>query len=157
MKYDKFSDSKAVTVIDPATATVVGVLTGNEIDTAGYESLTVPVVIDWTAGSITAIGFTESDTSGGTFTAVPADEVLYYPDALPIGSDQTLVVGCVAKKRYVKMTITADNVGIDIVSAEGLLQDSQTKPLTKAASVLADADVSSPGTTGDADSTAPKR
>lgn len=157
MNIDRFSESKAVTAIDPGTATVVGVLTGNEIDTQNYRSLTIPVVIDWTAGAITAIGFTESDTSGGTFTAVPADDVLYYPDALPIGADQTLVVGCVAKKRYVKMTITADNVGIEIVAAEGLLQDSLTTPQAKEASVLSDADVSSPGKTGDAESTPPKR
>lgn len=157
MNIDRFAESKAVTAIDPATSTVVGVLTGNEIDTQNYRSLTIPVAIDWTAGALTAIGFTESDTSGGTFTAVPADDVLFYPDVLPIGADQTVVVGCVAKKRFVKLTLTADNVGMSITSAEGLLQDSLTMPQAKTASVLADADVSSPGTTGDAASTPPKR
>lgn len=157
MNTEKFSDSKAVTVIDPGTATVVGVLTGNEIDTQFFNSLTIPVVIDWTAGAISAIGFTESDTSDGTFTAVPDDDVLYYPEDLPIGADQTLVVGCVAKKRFVKMTITADNVGISIVSAEGLLQDSLTKPMYKEASVLADADVIAPGSEADTLTTPAKR
>lgn len=157
MKYDKFSDSAAVVAIDPATATVAGVLTGNEIDTQFYESLTIPLDIDWTAGEISAIGFTESDTSGGTFTAVPDDEVLFYPDVLPIGADAQVVVGCVAKKRYVKLTLTADATTIVINSAVGLLQDSLTKPMVKEASVLADADVISPDATGDAASTPPKR
>lgn len=157
MNIDKFSDSKSANMIDAGTATVVGVLTGNAIDTQGYRSLTVPIAIDWTAGAISAVGFTESDTVGGTYTAVPDANVLYYPDAFPIGADQTLIVGCVAKKQFVKMTITADNVGIEIVSALGLKQDSLTKPQMKEASVIADDDVNSPGTTGDAVSTPPKR
>ncbi len=157
MNTEKFSDSKAVTVFDPATATISGVITGNEIDTQFYNSLTVPVVIDWTSGSITAIGFTECDTSGGTFVAVPADDVLYYPEELPIGADMTLIVGCVAKERFVKMTITGDGTGVAIASAEGLLQDSQVKPMYKEASVLADADVISPSHSADTESTPPKR
>ena len=157
MNIDKFSDSKPVVAIDPATATVVGVLTGNEIDTQNYRSLTIPLDIDWTAGAISAVGFTESDTSGGVFVAVDDDNVLYNPDLLPVGADIQLVVGCIAKKRFVKLTITADNVGIDINSAVGLLQDGLTVPQVKAQSVIADADVSSPGKTGDAESTPPKR
>ena len=157
MDTERFSDSKAVTAIDAGTATVVGTLTGNEIDTAGYRSLTIPLAIDWTAGSITAVGFTECDTSGGTFTAVDDSNVLYYPDDLPVGADGTRIVGCIAKKRYVKLTIVADNVGIEITSAVGLLQASVTKPMVKEASVIADADVSSPGDTADAASTPPKR
>ena len=157
MNIDKFSDSKAVIAIDAATATVVGVLTGNELDTQNYRSLTIPIDIDITTGTITAVGFTESDTTGGVFTAVSGDNVLFNPDLLPVTVDGQLIVGCIAKKRFVKLTITADATTIVINSAAGLLQDSLTAPQVKAASVIADADVSSPGTTGDAASTPPKR
>lgn len=157
MNIDRFSESKPVAGIDVATA-LAATVTGNSIDTQNYRSLTMVLDIIISAGSVDTIKFQESSDNGvsDAWEDIPTDENLLYPDGLPISADALVHVGCVAKERYVRPVLLC-TTPTGTVSGLALLQDSKTMPQVKESSVLADADVTSPGTTGDAASTPPKR
>lgn len=161
MNTEKFSDSKPVAAL-AATTLETGTLTaqGETIDTRFFQSFTVALDIDVTTdGQIDSIKFEESD-DGSTWADCDDSENLYYPDAFPIDADQVVHVGCVSKKRYIRLDIISSGFttgNIAIAKAVGLLQDAMTKPMVKESSVLADADVRSPGDEADTETTAPKR
>ncbi len=157
MNTEKFSDSKPVTAIDAGTALAASV-TGNSIDTQFYNSLTLTLDVTITAGSLDSIKFQESSDNGvgDAWSDIDDSETLYYPDDFAITATGLFHCGCVAKERYVRLVITCTTPTGTIGSA-GFLQDSLTKPMVKESSVIADADVNSPGTTADAESTPPKR
>jgi hypothetical protein len=154
---EKFSDSKPVSTIAPGTALATTV-TGSAIDTQFYNSLTLNLDIAISAGSVDSIKFQESSDNGvaDAFTDIPAQENLFYPDDFPITADALKHCGCVAKERYVRIVVTCTGP-TGTIGAQGFLQDSLTKPMAKESSVLADADVNSPGETADAVTTPPKR
>lgn len=161
MNVDRFCESKEVVALTAAQGAIgTGSNTGESIDTFGYGSLTVGLNVSTvTAGEIDSIVFQESSDNGvADAWEDVADESLFYPDGFPITATGTVLVGCVAKERYVRLNITGDaTADIVIDAALGLLQDSEARPQRKESSVLADADVNSPGTTADAVSTPPKR
>ena len=154
MNKEQFSNSKPVVGIDAATA-LAATVTGNAIDTQGFKSVTLVLDIAISAGSVDAISFVESEDNV-TFTACDDAVVLYYPDGLPISADAVIHVGCVSKKQYIKPVLTC-TAPTGTVGALGLLQDAYQKPDVKESSVVADADIVSPGPLADADTTAPKR
>ena len=159
MNKEKFTQSKAVDAYAPA-ALSVGVNNGIAIDTQFFNSLTIPLSIDITAGQVDSIKFEQSDDGSTGWAVTGEDTDLYYPDDFPLTATGGLLihVGTVAKKRFVRLVIvTSDTPTIALDSAVGLLQDSIRKPLTVNSSVIANANIHSQGDTGDASSTYPKR
>jgi hypothetical protein len=154
---EKFSDSKPVEAIAPATALATTV-TGSAIDTQFYNSLVLNLDIAISAGSVDSIKFQESSDSGvaDAWADIPAQENLYYPDDFPVSANALLHCGCVAKERYVRLVVTCTGP-TGTIGSQGFLQDSLTKPMVKESSVIADADVICPDDTADAASTPPKR
>ena len=152
MNMEKFSDSRAVLGVPVGSQVVT---TGAPIDTQNYRSLTIALALTTAGSGITSVSFTESDTSGGTYVAVPASEVLFQPGAFPMTSVGQIQIGCLAKRRFVRLVVTG--AAGSNYSALGLLQDSLAKPQEVNASVLANDDVQSPDATADASSTIPKR
>lgn len=164
MDKDRFSETKPVVAIAAETTINTNTTTyGAAIDTQFYNSLTIPIDVDWTTdGQIDSIGFQESSDSGvaDAWEDIPEGENLYYPGDFPITADDLIHVGCVAKEQYVRLKIVTTGFSsgnIVIPRTIGLLQDSLTQPMVKESSVIADADVISPGQTGDAVTTPPKR
>lgn len=159
---EQFSGSKPVLAI-AATSIVTDTTTyGEWIDTQNYRSLTIPLDFDWTTdGQIDSVGFQGSNDVGHADAADLDDaENLYYPGSFPVTADALIHVGCVAKDRYVRLKIvsTEHTAGsIAIPKTAGLLQDSVVKPQVKESSVVADADMVMPSSTGDAVTTPPKR
>lgn len=159
MNKEQFTCSKAFEAFVPGSISV-GVNNGAAIDTQFFNSFTLPLSIDITAGQIDSIKFEQSDDGSTGWAVTDEDTDLFYPDDFPLVVTGGLLihVGTVAKKRYVRVVIVAsDTPTIALVSAIGLLQDSIRKPLTVNSSVIANADIHSQGDTGDASSTYPKR
>lgn len=162
MNKERFTESKAVDAYAPAGLSD-GVNNGISIDTKFFNSLTIPLSIDITAGQVDSIKFEQSDDVAGSpdpWAATSEDTDLFYPDDFPLVATGGLLihVGTVAKKRYVRLVIViSDTPTIALDSAVALLQDSIRKPLTVNSSVIANADIHSQGDTGDASSTYPKR
>lgn len=138
MDREKFSSSKPALAYTPVTLSAAATTQGLSIDTLGYKSLIVALAATITTGSISAIGFYESDDNS-TFTAMD-DANAIYADDLPIeGASSHLVhLSCISKKRYVKLAITTlGTVDIDIDQAIAFLQDSDVKPPADTSSILA--------------------
>lgn len=152
---EQFSSSKPVKAYT-AGALAPGANTGLSIDTKNYRSLTVALDLTVSADQIESVSW-EDSPDDAVWTAVPDGEALYYPDGFPIDATGMIHIGTVAKERYVRMVINAVAITGNVVAAYGLLQDSVVKPQVKESSVVADADIVSPGKTGDAESTPPKR
>ena len=162
MKQDKFIQSKPVLVYAAAALTGPGNNFGASIDTQFYDSLTAAIALTITTGEVASITWQESSDNAvaDPWADIPEQENLYYPDDYPLTGAASFLVhaGCVAKERYVRLKIvTTGTVSIALDGAYGLLQDSYTQPMVKESSVIADADVISPDTTADAETTAPKR
>ena len=163
MNKEQFSNSKPVNAV-AATATITTDTTtyGAWIDTLYFRSLTIPLDLTVTTdGQVDSIGFQEANESDKSDAADCDDAVnLYYPDGFPIDASALVHVGCVSKKRYVRLKIVTSEFAsgsIVIPKTAGLLQDSYVKPDIKESSVIADEDIISPGALADADTTAPKR
>lgn len=157
MNTEQFSRSKPVAGIDAGTALATTV-TGNSIDTLEYRSLTLALDIAISAGTVDSIKFQESSDNGvsDAWADVDASEDLFYPGSFPVSADGLIHVGSVAKERYVRLVVEC-STPTGTIGALGLLQDSNTTVAVKTSSVIADADVISPGETGDAVTTHPKR
>lgn len=161
MNTENFSNSKPVLAYTPG-ALSSGDNLGLVIDTKGYRSLLLAIALTITTGEVDSISFQESSDNAvsDAYTEVDDSENLYYPDDFPLtGAAAFLVnVASIAKERYVKVNIVCSGtVSIALNQAIGQLQDSLVSPAVKEASVIADADVNSPGKTADAESTPPKR
>lgn len=86
---DMESETKELVAFNSQSITTNTTTVGNEIDTAGYESVTFFNSLgDWTDGTFTP-ALTESATSGGSFTAVADADLL--PDGT--GQEATAVLG----------------------------------------------------------------
>ena len=142
MLKDRFVDSKPVKLIDPATALAASVV-GNSIDTKDYRSLTAPLDLVISAGSLDSVKFQESPDNS-VWADVPDAETLYYPGSFPVVADALIHVGSVAKERYVRVVLTCTGP-TGTVGSVGFLQDSIVKPMVKESSVIADADIILPG------------
>lgn len=156
MNQERFSGSKPVTLIDAGTA-LAATVTGNSIDTRGFNSLTATLDIAITAGSVDSVKFQESSDNGVSDAwADVADDTLFYPGSFPVSATGLLHVGSVAKERYVRIVVICTGPTGTIGSA-GFLQDAEAKPPVKESSTLADSEVISPDKTADAVTTHPKR
>ena len=159
MNKEQFTKSTAIEAYAPA-ALVNGVNNGIALDTQFFNSFTLPLSINITAGQVDSIKFEQSDDGSTGWAATAEDTDLYYPDDFPLTTAGGLLihVGTVAKKRYIRVVIVTSNTPtISLVSAVGLFQNPIRTPLTVHSSVIANADINSQGDTGDASSTYPKR
>jgi len=98
------SNALNIATISTNTTTV-----GIEIDTAFYQGATFNFKLGTrTDGSYLPV-ITESDTSGGSFTAVDSSFLIGTPTALT-ASHTSQRIGYVGKKRYIKASITSTSV-----------------------------------------------
>jgi len=159
MDHDRFSDTKSVEAIPVTTISSATTTEGTWIDTFNYRSLTIGLHVDWTVGDITSIGFDDADEDNQSDEA-PLDDskVLYYPTQFPIGADTILHIGCISKKRYVRLNIVTlgGSVDIDVVGT-GTLGHAISKPERVESSVLETSDINIGDTEGDTIVTTPKR
>jgi hypothetical protein len=160
MDYDKFSTGKSVLALTVTTISTATTTSGAIIDTKGYGSLVVGLYSTITNGYISAVTFQEGDNSSLTDAATLDDsELLINDDSLPLTATGIIRVGCITKKRYVRVrvtTATEDTVSM-IVHAIAELNDAQQNPQQVASSVLDTDEINAPSTEADTVVTAPKR
>jgi hypothetical protein len=160
MDYDKFSTGKSVLALTVTTISTATTTSGAIIDTMGYGSLVIGLYSTITNGYISAVTFQEGDNSSLTDAATLDDSELLINDGqLPLTATGIIRVGCITKKRYVRLrvtTATEDTVSM-IVHAIAELNDAQSSPPQVASSVLETSEINAPGNTGDSVVTHPKR
>jgi hypothetical protein len=108
-------DAFAPAVIGSDTTTV-----GIEIDTNGFESLTfLSRVSSYTDGTFTPL-VEESDVSGSGYTTVAADFLI---GSVALTAAGITSLGCVAKKRYIKLsyvsTVVTTGATLDALAVLG--------------------------------------
>lgn len=95
---DLESQTKELVAFDSASITTDTTTNGNEIDTAGYESLTfIGTLGDWTDGTFTPL-IEETATSGVYTNAAVADA-----DLLPVGTGQEAAAAIAADNAITKL------------------------------------------------------
>jgi hypothetical protein len=146
-----------VTTISSATTTY-----GNWIDTAGFNSYTVSLSMAIGSGNtITAIFFQEADVASTYSDAATSDTTKYlleYPTQFPISAATALVrIGCLSKKRFVRVAITTSGSQTVTVLGIGELNHSITQPTDIYSSTLAASSINAPSTVADSTVTPPKR
>jgi hypothetical protein len=103
---------------------------GNEIDLAGYESVTLVLQ----AGAVTAGDATlliqESDTSGGTFTDVADTDLIgLEADTKVDAANATTRIGVLSKKQYIKASVVTANSANLTVGAIAILGSARHNPV----------------------------
>lgn len=159
MNKEQFTCSKAVRAYTAGSIST-GINNGLAIDTKGFNSFTLPIDINITAGQVDSIKFEQSENGSTGWAPTTEDTDLFYPDDFPITTTGALLihVGSVAKERYIRVVIVAsDTPTIALTSAIGVLQDSVRKPHAKESSIIADDDVHTQGDTAGTKVTYPKR
>jgi len=161
MDYDKFSTGKSVVALSSTNITSATDTDGEIIDTQYYGSIVVGIdVSDVTAGEISAVTFQEGDDAALADAAdISASELLVYPTQFPVSAAGVIRIGCVSKKRYVRLKITTTTATtVDITaSAIAELNDGMNQPAEVTSSRLATADINAPSDVGDTKVTSPKR
>lgn len=160
MDYDKFSTGKSALALSSQTISTATTTSGEIIDTKGYGSIVVGLYAAITNGYISVVTFQEGDESDLSDAATLDDSELLINDGqLSLEATGIIRVGCISKKRYVRLrvtTATADTVSI-VAYAIAELNDAQDSPPQVASSVLETSEINSPDTVGDAIVTSPKR
>jgi len=153
MEYEIFTSGEAVRVIDSGTVSGAGTVNGNWIDTMGFDAFVANLRVVGTAGQITAIGANISElASHSDSVADTGAQVLVYPLALPLNAaaspGASLRIGLVTKPRYFQLvfTVAATPSGTSLViSGDGELNASKTKPANLNASALQASQINDPG------------
>ena len=165
---EKEIHSKGKTVLAIGTAGVVATISsatttyGPWIDTAGYNSLEVGLSVAITSpATISAVFFQEADASNQSDAATSdvTKYLLFYPTQLPLTVSTTTPVriGCVSKKRYVRLALTSTGTAGITAYGIGELNNSVSQPSTIYASTLTTAQINAPSTEADSLVTSPKR
>jgi hypothetical protein len=161
MDYDKFSTGKSGVALVSTNIVTETTTSGAQIDTKGYNSLVCTIVVtDVTAGYITAVTFQEDDDAAwGTVTTLDDSELLIYDTQFNVTAAGVIRVGCISKKRYVRLRITTETATTVDITAHATyeLNDALSAPGQVQSSVLATAEINSPGVTSDSIVTPPKR
>lgn len=92
----------------PQTAT--GNVNGSEVDTKGFEGVTLVATLDDTVSAAGSFKIQETDTSGSGYTDVASDDILGTNDVAAVGSD-VVTIGYVGSKRYVRAVFTHSSNG----------------------------------------------
>jgi hypothetical protein len=105
---------------------------GNEIDTAGFESVTFIAQLGVVTDGTYTPSITECDTSGGTFTAVVDADLIGTEAAAALTATNTVSrIGYIGKKRYVKFSFvsTGTSSGVAAASAVAVLGSPRHAPV----------------------------
>jgi hypothetical protein len=151
MEKEIFSRSKAVNCFTLATISTATETYGQEIDTLGYNSVLFALKLVMTTGEVSAISVYASDTSG-TYTTAESVTTLLNPDQLPITTSGIAYFGSVAKKRYLKISVTSASFGGSenfTVDGMAILSDSFTSPNIQTSMFEAASTVNAPGSLAD--------
>lgn len=100
-----------------ATATSTGTVTSAALDTIGFDAASIFFHYGATAPTPTSYGLTECDTSGGSYTAVAAADLI--DDAGTQAVSTTFRLGYVGKKRFIKGVVVQS--ASTILTITGLL------------------------------------
>jgi hypothetical protein len=161
MDNDKFSTGKSGVALASTNIVTATTTSGSIIDTKGYNSLVCAVVVTAvTQGYITAVTFQEGDESDLSDASTLDDsQLLIYDTQFNVTATGVIRVGCISKKRYVRLRITTATAGtVDLVChATYELNDALSSPGQVQSSVLATSEINVPGTTSDVIVTHPKR
>ena len=104
---DQKSDFNVEPSILPQTAS--GNVNGSEVDTLGYEGVTLEATMDATA--VGTFKLQESDTSGSGYTDVASDNVIGTNDVAGVQSD-VVTIGYIGDKRFVRAVFTHATTGV---------------------------------------------
>ena len=161
MDYDKFSTGKSGVALASTNITTATTTSGSIIDTKGYNSLVCGIVVtDVTAGYISAVTFQEGDESDlSDATTLDDSQLLIYDSQFNVTAAGVIRVGCISKKRYVRLRITTATATTVDITAHSVyeLNDALSAPGQIQSSVLKTSEINSPGQTSDAVVTSPKR
>ena len=116
MDYDSFSDSLMVEALVSTNSVIAEDVLGEIIDTQGYNSIVAGLLVsDVTSGTISAVTFEEGDDPALADAAdIDSSLLLITPADLPVIAAGLLQVGCVSKKRYVRLKVTTLGGAVDI-------------------------------------------
>lgn len=114
-KRDGKSNCKRVASIVPQA--VSGDVNGLEVDTLGFDAVTLVAYGDGTA--IGTVKLQETDTSGSGYTDVVSDDVLGVQDNDVTATETVVTIGYIGLKRYVRAVWTNGTggdvcVGVDL-------------------------------------------
>jgi len=129
------SDLKLQVAIEPQALSSTTDITGEEIDTQGFDSLTFALHTDAIAvGTLVAqLEIQHSDVSGSGFTAVAdADLTDLESTTAIIETDDkvTKKIGYIGEKRFVRSNlVVTTNAGTDVVSGLAVLGHADAKPV----------------------------
>lgn len=161
MDFDRFSTGKTVVGIASTNITTATITSGSIIDTKGFSSLVAGIIVtDVTNGYITAVTFQEGDESDlSDATTLDDSQLLIYDTQFNVTAAGIIRVGCISKKRYVRLRITTATGGTVDLTLHSVIElnDALDAPNEVTSSVLATSEINSPGVTSDAVVTSPKR
>ena len=132
MEFDLHSSVQAANALDVAAARVDGTDAGNIIDTLGFESIEFVVQTGTITDGTHTVLLQDGDDSGlSDAGTVPAAQTLGTLPAIVAADDDTVFrVGCVTKKRYVRLSIVTTSATTGgITSAVALLGHPKSKPV----------------------------
>ena len=158
MDYDRFSDGKSVLAIADTNIASATTTKGAWINTQFFGSLVVALNAAITSGQIDSVSWDEADADDQSDAAAMDDSFnLYQPGQFPVTASKIIRLGCISKKKYVRLSIvTSGTVNIDVFGL-GELGHAYTKPKEVDSSTLETSDINCPAQTADAIVTAPKR
>lgn len=109
-----------------APQTVAGNVNGSEVDTDGFESVTLFAYGDGTA--VGTIKIQETDTSGSGYADAAAADIIGTQDNAVDATDTVVTIGYIGSKRYVRAVWTHTTGGE--VSAAFALGEAEVVPVT---------------------------
>jgi hypothetical protein len=128
---DLYNNILGVNALNTTTVTTDTTTTGNEIDMQGYESITFYMIMGTQTDGDFALQLTESDTSGGSFTAVADADLLGSEPAYTADTSDNQVgqVGYIGNSRYLKATVVSTNTATSggtftVLATQGNASDS---------------------------------
>lgn len=166
MEKEIYSTGKSVlafgTGTTPVTISSATTTYGNWIDTQGFNSATFSLsMVLGGSQTVSAIVFTEADTPSTYADSAAMDLTKYllvYPSVLPIAAGTSTVrVGCLSKKRFIRIGVTTTTTDSSTVVGFCELNNALSQPNAVTSSTLALASINAGGVTADANVTSPKR
>ena len=107
-EYDFNSLTKSVVGLIPVSSTSNATVTGPVVDTLGYESVTCILSVGAVGSGSVSFSLTECATSGGSYTAVAAADVIGSTTADSAAltlTTTTATLGYRGKKQFIKMVM----------------------------------------------------
>ena len=110
--------------IIPAATRTTGTVTGNAVDVAGYESVTICILTGTITDGTGTWTLTECDTVGGSYTAVAAGDYTMTPvviDTTAAHDNAGFIFGYIGSKRFIKVVCVLASATTGHVISAGVL------------------------------------